>query len=79
MQTFKKDFINLFLERREARRKRVREILMCEGNINDSPLAQAPTADWDCNPATCPDGESNQQPFTLGDDAQPTEPHQSRL
>ena len=28
-------------------------------------------------PAGCPDWESNQQPSTLWDDTQPTEPHQS--
>ena len=29
-----------------------------------------------CNPGMCPDWESNQQPFTLRDDAPTTEPHQ---
>ena len=30
------------------------------------------------NPGMCPDQESNQQPFALQDDAQPTEPHRSK-
>ena len=38
-----------------------------------------PARDLACNPGMCPDQELNQQPFSLQDDAQPTEPHQSGL
>ena len=34
--------------------------------------------DQTCNPGMCPNRESNQGPFTLQDDTQPTEPHWSR-
>ena len=30
-----------------------------------------------CNPGMCPDGERNPQPFSMQDDAQPSEPHRS--
>ena len=60
---FKKDLIYLFLERGEGR---VRER---KRNIDQMLLARLPTGDL----------ESNQQPFRLRDDAQPTEPHQSGL
>ena len=36
-----------------------------------------PTGGLVHNPGLCPDQESNWQPFSLWDDAQPTEPHQS--
>ena len=38
-----------------------------------------PTKDVALNPGMCPDWESNQQPFSLWDGAQPTEPHWSGL
>ena len=38
-----------------------------------------PTRDLTQNPGVCPDWESNQQPFALLYDAQPTKPHQSGL
>ena len=38
-----------------------------------------PTGDLARNPGMCPDQKSDQQPFGLWDDAQPTEPHQSGL
>ena len=37
------------------------------------------TVDLACNLGMCPDGELNQQTFSLLDDAQPTEPHLSGL
>ena len=46
---------------------------MCERNIDWLPLART------CNPGTCPDQESNWQPFVLRDNTQLTEPHQSGL
>ena len=39
-------------------------------------LKRAPTGDRTRNPGMCSDWESSQQPFTLQNDAQPTEPHQ---
>ena len=42
-------------------------------------IARAVSKDQTRNPGLCPDQESNQQPFALWDDAQPTEPHQSGL
>ena len=38
-----------------------------------------PTGDLARNPDMCPDWESNQQPFGLWDDTQPTEPQESSL
>ena len=38
-----------------------------------------PTGNQAHNPGMCPDWESNQWPFGLWDDTQPTEPHQSGL
>ena len=61
----------LFLERREGKEK--------EGGRNISLLCRihVPIRDQSHNPGTCPDWESNRQPFALLDDAQPTEPPQS--
>ena len=50
---------------------------MRKGNIDWLPLICALIRDQTHNPGMCPHWESNQQPFTLRDDAQPTEPHQS--
>ena len=47
-----------------------------EGNMNWLHIIHAPTGDQTHNPSMCPDLELNQQPFTLGDDAQPTDPRQ---
>ena len=52
---------------------------MWERDINQSPLACAPTGDWACNPGMCPDQESNQQHFALWENAQLTEPHRSGI
>ena len=52
---------------------------MWEGNIDRLPFTHTPTGDWTCNPGMCPDGESNLWPFTLQDDTQPTQPHQSGI
>ena len=65
---FFKDLIYLFLEKGEGREKE-------ERNINQLPFIHTPTRDQTCNPGMCPDWESNQQPFALQDNAQPTEPH----
>ena len=62
----------LFLHREEGREKKR------ERNINVwLPLMRPPAGDLAHNPGTCPDWESNWRPFTLWDDAQPTEPSQA--
>ena len=78
--SFKKiEFIYLFLERGGRGEKEREETLMCERNIDGPPLACTLTRDLACNPGMCPDKESNQQHFTLWNNTQPTEPHQSGL
>ena len=68
---FFKDFICLFLERGEGKEKER------ERNISDVAAPhRPPTGDLAHNPGTCPDWESNQQPFGLQDHAQSTELHQ---
>ena len=70
--------IYLFLERGEGRKKEWERNIDVR-NINLLPLVHAPTRDQTCNPGTCPDGKSNWWPFTLWNNAQPTEPHCSGL
>ena len=67
---FFKDFIYLFLERGERRRKRGKETSMC------GCLSHAPIGDLAINPGMCPDWESNQRAFGLQAHAQSTELHQ---
>ena len=64
-----KDFIYLFLERREEER---------EGGKHQCVVASQapPTGDLAGNPGTCPDWESNQQLFGSQAGTQSTEPHQ---
>ena len=70
-----KIFIYLFLERGEEIEKEK------EGNIDVQEKYQLmashtpPTGDRDHDPGTRPDWELNQQPFSLWDVVQPTEPH----
>ena len=74
-----KDFLHLFLERGEGREKeRERNIDVWE-KYRSAASCMPPTGDLARNPGMCPDWESNQWPFSLLDDAQPTEPHQSGL
>ena len=49
---------------------------MCGRNIYQLPSVHAPVWDQTHNPGMCPDWESKRQPFSVGDDAQPTKPHQ---
>ena len=71
------DFIYLFLERGEGREKeRGRNIDMQEKH-QSAASCTPPTGDLAYDPGICPDRELNQQPFSLWDDTQPTEPHQS--
>ena len=72
MSLFKKDFIYLFLEREEGR-KRGRETSMCVA------ACAPPTGDLACNPGLCPDWELNRRPFALWSGTQSTEPHQPGL
>ena len=51
---------------------------MCERNINGLPFIPS-TGDLACNPGMCSDWESNQTPFGLQNNAQPTESHQPGL
>ena len=71
-QSFKKrkDFIYLFLERREGREK--------EGEKHQCVAASwvPPTGDLAWNPGMCPDWELNQRPFGSQANAQSTELHQ---
>ena len=65
-------------------RKRGRETSVCERNINRLPLPPPapltpPTGGLAYNPDMCSDWELNQRPFSLWEDAHPTEPHQSGL
>ena len=60
----------LFLDRGEGREKEK------ERNIDQLPLTHTPNRGLAYNPGMCPDWESNWWPFSLQDDAQPTEPNQ---
>ena len=72
-----------FLERlylfiiREKGNERQRERNINVRNIDQLPLLCTWMGDWTQNLGMCPDRESNRPPFTLWDDAQPTEPYQS--
>ena len=77
---FLKRFFKIYFEREgKEGRKRGRETSMCERNIDWLPLLCAPIGDQTHNLSMCRDWESNQWPFSLWDDAQPTESHQSGL
>ena len=52
---------------------------MCERYISQLPLTRPQTGDLAHNPGTCPDRESNWQPFSSQAGAQSTEPHQPGL
>ena len=68
-------YLFIFRERK-GERKRGRETLMCERNIDQLPLVCALTGDQACNTGMCPDWESNRRRLALQDDTQPTELHQ---
>ena len=68
-------FKKIFLERGEGREKeRERNISMQEIHLLVASHAP-PNGDLACNPGMCPDWESNQRPFGLQDDMQPTDSH----
>ena len=66
-------FINFFRERGEGREKE------WERETLTGCLSYVPPSGTKPSLVTCPEQESNQQPFALWDDAQPTEPHLSGL
>ena len=70
---FFKDFIYLFLERKEGKEKGG-EKHQCVVSSHEPP-----TGDLACNPGMCPDWESNRLPSGLQACAQSTEPHQPGL
>ena len=70
-----KKILFIFRERRRER-EREGEKHQCERETSIGCLLYMPPPP---NPGMCPDQESNQQPFALWDDAQPTQPHQSGL
>ena len=72
------DFIYLFLDGGKWR-ERGKETSMRERNTDWLLLVWGLTGDQSCNPGTCPVLEWNWQPFTLWDDTQSTEPHQSGI
>ena len=57
-------YIYLILERKGGR-KREKETLSWERNIDQLPLLWSPTRDQTSNPGMCPDQELNWRPFTL--------------
>ena len=74
---FLKDFIYLFLERREEMEKKRKENI--DVRKKHSLVASHMHLNWERNhnPGVCPNGEWNQRPFALWDDGWPTEPHWS--
>ena len=71
LNRFFKDFIYLFSEKGEGRKKGKHQCVV----VSQAP----PTGDQACNPDMCPDWESNQQPFSSQAGAQSTEPHHPGL
>ena len=71
---FFKDFIDLFFREREREGEREWEKHWFAKDLvaSHTPL----TGDVPLNPGMCPDGESNQRPFGLPGNAQPSELHQ---
>ena len=67
---FLKDFLYLFLEKREGKEK--------QGEKHQCVVAShvGPTGDVAHNPGMCPDWESNWRPFCSQAGTQSTEPHQ---
>ena len=69
----------VFIFRGEGRKKKRERNFDCERIMNRLPLTYPQPRDLAPNPGMCPDRESNRQPFSLQDSAQPTEPHQPGL
>ena len=80
LKIFLNKFLNLFIFRyRGKEREREGEKLRHVRGTSISCFLHASQWGQAHNPGMCPDQESNQQPFALWDDAQPTQPHQSGL
>ena len=72
-------YLLLSLQRGEEREKEKENTSMWDRNIDQLSLVRTPSRDWPLNLGVFPDWESNWWPFASWDDAQPTEPHHSRL
>ena len=68
----------IFRERGREREREERNIYVWEKHWSVA-THKPPDGDLACNPSMYPDWKSNQWPFTLWEDTQPTEPPQSRL
>ena len=69
----------LFLEREEGREKERKRNINVREKHQSVAVVCILTRDRTRNPGNFPDRESNRQPFTLQDNTQPTELHQSGL
>ena len=72
-------YLFIFRGRGKERRKRETQTSMWERNTDWLLLVCSLTGDWTHNQGICSDWESNQWPFSLRDDTQPTEPDQSEM
>ena len=72
----KKITFYLFILRGVEREKEMERSISVREKIDQLPLVCAPARDRTGNPGMCPDQELN-QPLTLQNDVQPTEPHLS--
>ena len=71
-------FFSLFIFRERGKEgERKGEKHWCVREMSIGCFLDAPAGHLARNPGMCPDWASNQWPFALWDDAQPTEPHQS--
>ena len=66
-----------FLEREEGREKERERNINVKEKHQLVAFCMPSTGDTAHNSGMCPDGESNQQPFSLQNDAQPNEPYHS--
>ena len=67
----------VFREREGREKDMERNISVREKHGSVASCMRPATGDQTCSPHMCPDQELNWRPFTLQDDAQPTEPHWS--
>ena len=78
ISVFKKYILFIFREGEGREKERERNIDVQE-TYQSVASCMPPSGDLACNPGTCPDWESKQQPFSLQASAQSTEPHQPQL
>ena len=74
---FLKNILFIYFKEKGRKGEREGEKHRCARETSISCLLHASQLGASPNPGTCPDWESNQRPFSLWDDAQPTEPLQS--